>query len=82
MRWKRERNMRWTKFSDTDPTIVHLAYSSSLPGSKHLRASPCAKMQLLGQSYGEPTDDEANCIDCFANEPDDESMRGDRAADG
>lgn len=75
--------MRWTRFSDTDPTIVHLAYSPrgrDIRSCRHLRASPCVSMQMLGQGYGEPTDDEANCIACFANEPDDESLRED--ADG
>lgn len=69
MRWRRERNMRWTKFSDVDPDVVHAAFA---PVRRHdgydMRASPCTQMTLLGQGYGEPCDAQVNCVGCLGAE--------------
>lgn len=66
-RWLRARNMRWTKFSDVDPAIVHVAYISTAQGARGMVASPCAQMMLVGVFYGQHTDDQVDCVACLGS---------------
>lgn len=64
-KWLRVRNVRWLKFSDVDPTIIHIAYCSTAQGAMVMVASPCAQMQLVGVPYGEHTDEQVDCVMCL-----------------